>query len=241
MSLKTYYELLNDLAFPEVELSNMEYARVFLDDSAMAQDFVNKINEMKDALSRAADVEIGAEIVGRHNSIVMISGIGHLYERSSESYQMVKDLISRYISGQDEGGSMKQILKVSPRRKTKNSQSDQDTAPKETEPKPRTVTKTKKPSTKPKQDTPKPKSDQPKRNIDGLVYDDDIEQLFTEIIVREEVETCNTLITRAVEEFGMGEGEAREKMESWLEKNSGNDKLEYEPEFGDGEGLIRMF
>jgi hypothetical protein len=245
MSIKTYYGLIKDLSFPNVELVNFEYARILYSDSALAQDFVNRFNAIKDEIRQASDVDVKAEIVGRHNAIVLIDGLGLLYERNPEAFETVKNLIRRYTTTESTEGSVKQVLQVSKGRASRQTKAPAKKAPAKAAPKkaPKTVSRPaakKAPKKAPKAaPTPPPASDGD-GDIDGLSFASDIERMFAEHIAEEEVETCEVLITRAVERFSLSKEDAKANLDTWATKNADAGLVEYDPNYGDGEGLVRI-
>jgi len=238
MSVKTYYGLINDLAFPNVELVNYHYTRVLYPDSAMADDFITKFNGVKEQIRLSTDVEITAEAVGRWKAIVLIEGLGALYERNIESFEMIKNLIRRYSSTEPADGSVKDVLKVTGRR-TQRAPAKKTPARTTQAPKPAPAPKKAPAKTAPTKTPATTKSDGT-GDIDGITFADDIERGFTDIIVEEEVETCITMITRAVEQFSLSEEDAKTKLDVWAKKNVATKKLGYDPNYGNGEGLIRI-
>lgn len=236
MSLKTYYEIQKQLNLPNVEVQTYNYVRILCDNSASAQEIVDQFNRRKEQIKNTVGVDIITNIIGRHNSIVYIEGLGILYDRSQELFNDIQTIIRRYSSEQVDG-NVKQVLKVTNRRKTQPTSQAQPTK----------ITTSASAVSKPTSEEQQTQSVSENvtsnsgstGDIDGIIYADNIEKAFTEHIIEESVETCQLMILRVIEQFDLTEVEAKEYLDNWAKKNVGEKKITYDPGFAEGEGLIK--
>jgi len=223
VSLKVFHQLKKEFKLDNTEVIAYDYARSFFQNSSLPQELVEQITEMKQSIKNETGVKIDAYRVGRNDSIVMIVGMGSLLERSPEAFETIRGIIRRYVSSEILEGSAKTILRT----KQKSS------AP--TKEKSSVVVK--------RRETPKPKTKEKKSlgdkgDMEGIVFEGEIEMSFTKFIVEEDTEVCPTMIEHAVENFSISEEEAKEKLIAWAQKNVDIGSLEYDADYMDGEGII---
>lgn len=219
MSHKIFNQLKQELKIENTEVITYDYARIFFQNSSLPQELLNKIAGLKDDIKNETGVEINGSLVGKNKSIVMIEGLGSLLERSPESFENIRNLLRRYVSGERIEGTAKKILRSAEKKKEEPKREKESVVVK-------------------RRETPKPKEKQmgDKGDIEGILYDGEIEKSFTEYIIEEDTEVCPTMVKHAVENYGLSEAEAKKQLVAWAEKNE--ETLEYQPDYMEGVGII---
>jgi hypothetical protein len=231
MSYGTYYELLRRLdSAKDIEAVNYHYSRVFFQDSALAKNFVDALMEKKERVDLSADVDLEARVVGKRNSLVLVRGLGAALERSESAFEVISNLILRYT-----GSGSQDELKTSGRRRRSGSG---------------TAVVKRKDRRKEKSETREgsaaggsehsPKDQETEGGESPLEAEGEVEMHFSEYILKEEVDTCRTMIAHAASAFSLEEDEAEKKLHDWAEKNAAAGKIEYDKEYMDGEGLVSL-
>jgi hypothetical protein len=230
MSYATYYDLLMELDFRNVEPINYHYTRVFFQNTATAQEFVDALLSRKRELELSSDTELEAKVVGKKNSLVIVKGLGSVLERSRASFDMLEGLLRRYTGAAGAGDD--QTLQVSADRKKEGgeAQSSQEAGGRRLK---RRTPKSAAPS-----GAGEPSATE--SDLDPLLAEGEVEESFAKYILAEEVDTLKTMAKHASDQFDLPEQEARGLLIEWAEKNAAKEVLEYDENAYEGDGLIRL-